>query len=97
MTVDKQKAAFTCFLNFRAQVAYYIAVHPASKNLDAMVGESMRDIPSDEEPSGDENDPELLVSKLLLSVSVSEDISGFLHGVAEISILLRSYMALVGS
>jgi hypothetical protein len=25
----------------------------------------MRDIPSDEELSGDENDPELLVSKLL--------------------------------
>lgn len=25
----------------------------------------MRDIPSDEEPSGDENDPELLVSKFL--------------------------------
>jgi len=31
-----------------------------------MVEESMRDIPSDEEASGDENDPELLVSKLLL-------------------------------
>jgi hypothetical protein len=29
-----------------------------------MVEESMRDIPSDEELSGDENDPELLVSKL---------------------------------
>jgi hypothetical protein len=28
-----------------------------------MVEDSMRDIPSDEEPSGDENDPELLVSK----------------------------------
>jgi hypothetical protein len=27
-----------------------------------MVAESMRDIPSDEELSGDENDPDLLVS-----------------------------------
>jgi len=31
-----------------------------------MVEESMRDIPSDEETPGDENDPELLVSKLLV-------------------------------
>lgn len=61
----QQRAAFSCFLNCRAQVACYIAVHQASKNLDAMVEESMRDIPSDEEPSGDENDPEFLVSKLL--------------------------------
>jgi hypothetical protein len=29
-----------------------------------MVAESMRDIPSDEELSGDENDPDLLVSYL---------------------------------
>lgn len=61
----KQRVAFSCFLNCRAQVACYIAVHPPSKNLDAMVAECMRDIPSDEELSGDENDPELLVSKLL--------------------------------
>ena len=33
--------------------------------MDAMVEESMRDIPSDEEPSGEENDPELLVSKVV--------------------------------
>jgi len=57
----------------------------------------MRDIPSDEETPGDENDPELLVSKLLVSISVSEEISGFFHGVAEISVLMRSYIALVGS
>jgi hypothetical protein len=30
-----------------------------------MVEESMRDVASDEEASGDENDPELLVSKFL--------------------------------
>ena len=63
--VEKWRAAFSFFLNCRAQVACYITVHQASKNLDAMVEESMRDIPSDEELSGDENDPELLVSKLL--------------------------------
>jgi len=66
VTEEKQRAAFSCFLNCRAQLACYIAVHQASKNLDTMVEESMRDIPSDEEASGDENDPELLVSKLLL-------------------------------
>jgi hypothetical protein len=59
-----------------------------------MVEESMRDIPSDEEPSGDENDPELLVSKFL---RVFQQISGFHHGVAEIFTPLRSYTALVGS
>jgi hypothetical protein len=41
---------------------YYFAVRPAPINLDVMVAESMRDIPSDEELSGDENDPDLLVS-----------------------------------
>jgi len=56
---------FSCSVNCIAQVACYFAVRPASKNLHTMVEESMRDIPSDEELSGDENDPELLVSKLL--------------------------------
>lgn len=35
-------------------------VRPAPVNLDVMVAESLRDIPSDEELSGDENDPDLL-------------------------------------
>lgn len=34
--------------------------HQMNANLDAMVDESMKDIPSDEDLSADENDPELL-------------------------------------
>jgi hypothetical protein len=34
-------------------------------NLDVMVADCMQDVPSDEEVSGDENDPGLLVSNCL--------------------------------
>lgn len=37
---------------------------PPKVNLDAMVAQSLRDVPSDEELSGDEDDPELLVTLL---------------------------------
>ena len=63
--MEKQRAVCSCFLTCRAQVPCYIAARPAVRNLDVMVEESMRDVASDEEASGDENDPELLVSKFL--------------------------------
>lgn len=38
------------------------AVSETAEHLDTMVAASLQDIPSDESVSGDEDDPELLVS-----------------------------------
>ncbi|PSN49772.1 Coiled-coil and C2 domain-containing-like protein 1 [Blattella germanica] len=51
-------------------------VRQPAVNLDAMVAESMKDIPSDEELSGDENDPELLKSSPIPSPAPPSVTSG---------------------
>jgi hypothetical protein len=47
------------------ELRYYFAVRPTPVNMDVMVSECMRDISTDEEVSGDENDSNLLVSNYL--------------------------------
>jgi hypothetical protein len=47
--------------NIYILIIFKIAPKPTI-NLDSMISESLKDINSDEELSGDENDPDLLVS-----------------------------------